>query len=359
MAKKQSTRTLPPSHTPHPTLATIAEHMGLSRATVTHVLNGRASEQRISPDTQRRVVEVANELGYRANASARAISARRFGNIALIQSLLGQYLPNELLQGLTTAITDKDMHLVLTQVPDVVIDDETYLPRTVRDLSVDGVLINRHIVAPQSFLERIHRLRIPAIFINVKQEFDCIHPDDIMGGQMATEFLLRLGHERIAFVDTYEPYNRHYSKEDRRTGYEQAMASAGKTPQVHFIPMDWRVTNQPSLDQRVQVARQLLERDDRPTAVIAYELTESMAVVRAAYTLGLRIPEDLSLIQFHHWVDDRYFIPIQTVTNAMKEVGRKAVDMLLEKIQNPEVPLPVRVVPVTMMNGGTCMPPRA
>jgi LacI family transcriptional regulator len=271
---------------------------------------------------------------------------------------LGQYLPNELLNGLMTATADKDLHLVLTQVPDRVIDDETYLPHTMRELSVDGVLINRHIVTPQSFLERIHRLRIPAIFINVKQEFDCVHPDDTMGGRMATEYLLRLGHERITFVDTEDPDNHHFSKADRRLGFEQQMREAGKVPQFHFLPLDWPTPGEPSEDQRVRSARQLLERPDRPTAIVGYEMAESMAVVRAAYSIGLRIPEDVSLIQFHNWLDSRYFIPIQTVTNAMEEVGRRAVDMLLEKIEDPERPLPAKVIPVNMMDGATCMPLR-
>ena len=63
--------------TVRPTIATIAAQMGLSRATVTHVLNGRATEQRIKPDTQERVLKVAHELGYRANAAARAVRAGR------------------------------------------------------------------------------------------------------------------------------------------------------------------------------------------------------------------------------------------------------------------------------------------
>ena len=133
-----------------PTIATIAAQMGLSRATVTHVLNGRATEQRIKPETQQRVLKVAHELGYRANAAARAIRAGRFGNIALIQSLYGQYLPNELLHGLTTAIAARDIHFVLTQAPDGVIDDEAYLPHTMREFSVDGVMINRHLGFSQS-----------------------------------------------------------------------------------------------------------------------------------------------------------------------------------------------------------------
>lgn len=333
--------------------------MGLSRATVTHVLNGRGTEQRISPDTQYRVLKAAHELGYRANAAARAVRAGRFGNIALIQSLVGQYLPNELLHGLTTAIAAKDIRLVLTQVPDVAIDNELYLPDTIRALSVDGVLINRHVGVPPPYLTYIQRLGIPAVFLNVKQEFDCVHPDDGMGGRMACEFLLRLGHERIAFVDTEDPENRHYSRLDRRAGYELAMASAGKPPQVFLIPKNWKAPGEPDLDQRVEAATALLARENRPTAIVAYELAEGMAAARAAYVLGLRIPHDLSLIQFHSGLDDRYFIPMHTISNEMSEVGAAAVEMLLEKIENPQTALPAKAVPLKLLEGATCLPHRA
>ena len=355
MAKKEMGQ-VPSPRPAHATLATIAAHMGLSRATVTHVLNGRADEQRIRPETQRRVLEVAQELGYRANASARAIRAGRFGNIALIQSLLGAYLPGELLYGVTKAIGDKDLHLVLTQVPDGVIDDEAYLPHTMGELSADGVLVNRHVGFSQPYLERIHRLRIPAIFLNVQQEFDCIHPDEVMGGRLAAEFLLRLGHQRVAYVDTVVSEEPHFSRRDRRAGYEHAMAAAGKAPWVHRLPQDWRVPGQPSTDRRVEAARTLVTGPDRPTAVVAYELAEAIAVAHAAQLLDLRIPEDLSIIVFHHWIDDRFFLPFHTVTNAMVEVGVGAVDMLLEKIENPGIPLPARVVPVRLLDGATCLP---
>src|SRR5579863_8762878 len=106
-------------HASHPTIASIAAHMGLSRATVTHVLNGHGTEQRIRPQTQQRVLEVARELGYRPNASARAMRAGRFGSVALIQSQLGEYLPSELLYGLTTAMVARDVRLMLTHVPNV------------------------------------------------------------------------------------------------------------------------------------------------------------------------------------------------------------------------------------------------
>ena len=104
-------------------MATAAAHLGLSRATVTHVLNGRADEQRICTGS--------------------------------------------LLYGVTQAIAEKDLRLVLTQVPDGVISDESCLPHTMRELSVDGALINRHVGFPLPFLEQVHRLRIPAVSLNV------------------------------------------------------------------------------------------------------------------------------------------------------------------------------------------------
>lgn len=342
----------------HPTIATIAAHVGLSRATVTHVLNGRANEQRIRPETQKRVLEVAQELGYRANASARAIRAGRFGSVALIQSRLGQYLPTELLDGLSAAIATKDLHLVLTTVRNVDRSGESYVAHTMRELSVDGVFVNRHGGSPPPFLEQIRKLRIPAIFLNARQEFDCIYPDDLMGGRLAVEFLLGMGHERIAYVESESRYIPHYSERDRRAGCEGAMQSAGKAPRVHRLPVDWRTPGEPGEDQRVKSAMGLLAGPDRPTAVVAYEVTEAMAVVRAAHLLGLRIPADLSLVHFHSSIEDNCFIPIHTVSNMMREVGEGAVEMLLEKMEEPEHALPARVVPEALLEGATCAPPR-
>ncbi|WP_395090653.1 LacI family DNA-binding transcriptional regulator [Armatimonas sp.] len=339
----------------HPTIATIAEHLGLSRATVTHVLNGRGDTQRIRPETQQRVQEAAQELGYRANASARAVRAGRFGSVALIQSLWGQYLPPELLNGLVSALGDQDLHLVLSQVHDPVLEDETYLPHTLRELAVDGVLLNRHLGFSAAYLERIQKLCIPAISLNVKQDFDAIHPDDLQGGQLATEFLLQLGHEKIAFVDSDESLNKHYSKQDRRHGYEQAMAVAGKPAHVHLIPKVWHHTH--TDDERITSARGLLSGASRPTAIVAYELAEAMAVVHAAHQLGLKIPDDLSIILFHSRLDNRYFLPFHTISNQMERVGRGAVELLLGKIQNPKVLLPTRAIPAALLEGMTCQPP--
>jgi len=207
-------------------------------------------------------------------------------------------------------------------------------------------------------------LRIPAVFLNVRQEFDCVHPDEVMGGRLATECLLCLGHERIAYADTPVTVEPHFSRADRRTGYEQAMATAGRRPHVHQIPQDWRLPEQlnidapPIGDARVEAARRLLSGPGRPTAIVAYEMAEAMAVVHAAHQSGLRVPEDLSIVVFHHRIDDSFFRPFHTVCNAMAEVGAESVSMLLEKIESPETPYPARSVAMRLLDGASCLPPR-
>ena len=168
---------------------------------------------------------------------------------------------------------------------------------------------------------------------------------------------MSLGHERIAYVETELRCKPHFSEADRRAGYERALTMAGKAPFVHRLPVDWRTPGEASVDQRVDAAWKLLAGPDRPTAVIAYEMTEAMAVVRAAHLLGLRIPMDLSLVHFHHCIDDRCFIPIHTISNRMREVGEGAVAMLLEKMKAPDQDLPARTVSETLLEGATCMAP--
>ena len=339
------------------TAAMVATHLGLSKATVTHVLNGRGTQQRIRLETQQRVLDAAQALGYRPNVSARAIRTGRFGCAALIQSLKALYSPTELLQGISEELAEHDMHLSLAEVPDEVIDDEVYVPKVVRELSADGLLINRILDIPQEFIDRLRALQTPAIFLNVRQEQDAVHPDDHRGGEMATEHLLHLGHTRIAYASAAVNLKEHYSKIDRQMGYEEAMQSAGLPPLIWGLPADPRMLSLVHPDPRVTAAEVLLAQPHRPTAIVAYELDEAMAFLHASYRLGLRIPEDLSLIMFHSEIDLRLCLPITTVTNAMRRVGREAVQMLVQKIDTGGLPLPSRIVPVDLLEGVTCRRP--
>jgi DNA-binding LacI/PurR family transcriptional regulator len=344
------------------TTADIARHVGVSPATVSHVLNGRATALRIRPETQQRVLKAVAELGYRPNTSARAIRTGRFETIALFQSFHNVFLPPGLIQGVTEVMEASGRHLVMAMLPDEAFNDNAYLPKAMRELLADGLLINALVGIPDSFLEAVAAYHVPAIWINVRLAGDCIHPDDLSGGRIATEYLLSLGHERIAFTIAGHFLPRrpgvHYSIYDRRTGYAQAMQSAGRTPQI------WEISGLPGdieslrRDTRVAEAVALLQSPDRPTAIFAYEIETALPLLLAAAEAGLRVPEDLSLVMCHSYLDNAPGRAITTVLHDMRIVGGEAVRMLETKMRNPEEVLAPRPMPVYLVEGATCAPPQ-
>ena len=335
----------------HVTAATLAEHLGLAKTTVAQVLNGRGDRVRIRQETQQRILLAAREMGYRPNGSARAMRTGRFGCVALLQSLQLAYLPTALLLGLTTALSEQNIHLSLAETPDNVVEDASFLPKVVRELTADGLLINRLVDIPEHFVEKVHSLQTPSIWINTKQEFDAVHPDDSAGGRLAVEFLLDQGHTRIAFAGVEQQRAMHYSITDRETGYAQAMQAAGLTPQFFRVP--WEI----EAEDYVARSRAFLRSEAMPTAIIAYEMREAMTVLHAANQLQIRVPQDLSLVMFHWGMDPTAGLPITTVGNAIAQVGREAAYMLLKKIEQPDIDLPTLAVPVEFFVGGTCGPP--
>jgi LacI family transcriptional regulator len=228
-----------------------------------------------------------------------------------------------------------------------------------RELSVDGLLINTLLNAPPALLQMVHASRVPAVWINLDQPKDCVFPDDFRGALAATKHLLKLGHKRIAFIKAgpYEQESTHYSIAARRSGYERTMKAAHLQPRVLELPPGpvWEIGQM--ADRREAEALALLKSPDRPTALIAYEMDTALPILLAARTLGLRVPGDLSLLMFHDSFDPVIGVAITTMMLNTHEIGLAAVAMLEEKIQQPDVALPPRAIDETLFEGVTCGPP--
>ena len=341
------------------TASQIAKELGLAQSTVSHVLNGRGDELGIKTETQLRVRETAKGMGYLPNVSARAMRSGRFGSAALIQSVNRVFVPASLLLGLTEELNRRQMRLTVAETADAEIGQAFYLPNVLRELSVDGLLINVLLDVPPALLDHVHALRVPAVWINTNEPADCVFPDDFNGARLATEHLLRFGHRRIAFVRTKSrPRDDkvHYSVGARLRGYEQTMKAAGHAPQLLEIapPPVWEKGLMD--DHRIADVMQILRSPERPTAIVAYEKTTALPVLLAALQMGLKVPGDLSLIMFHHDFDASVGVSITTIIHNMQHVGVEAAAMLEEKINHPEDSLPPRAVPSYLFEGATCGP---
>ena len=334
---------------------------GLHRVTVTKALRGDPS---ISEATQERVRKLAAEIGYRPNASARAMRAGKFGTVALVLSAHPgrSYLPERALRGICQTLSDRELQLTIAQLPDEKLTDAGFVPRLLREYCCDGMLIDYTDHIPDRMIDLIEQLRQPAIWLNRKQDHDCVYPDDLALGRQATQRLLAAGHRRIAYLDWGAGWKQldeaHYSQRDRQAGYAEAMTAAGLTPQPIRRDDSDVVSHAGELCETVTA---LLAGDDRPTAFVAYAPHFARRAAAAALLRHLRVPEDLSLVAISGGgqlsLDDGR--PLSTAAVPERNYGTAGVEALLEKLAAPGGTrlAPRAVPPEEFFEGQTVAPP--
>ena len=332
------------------TLKDISEQSGLSLQTVSRILNGRGDKHQEA--TRERVMQVARDLGYRANSSAKAMRSGRFGSVALLLSEdpARSLLPTECRDGILDALGEDEINLILSRYSDDRLSSQETLPLILRQTMTDGLLINYNDSFPQRMIDLIAQFAIPAVWINSKQPADCVYPDDFDGAKRATEHLLSLGHRRIAFACFYP--NSHYSYHDRIAGYEYAMRQAGLTPQTIVDYRGRKNQSDPAPDLS------WLHGADRATAIIAYSDGSARFLLYEAAIQGLSAPDDFSLVVFNAapMYDTGPLVTIMHLPE--REIGRTAARMLLQKIESPALPLEPQALPLKLVEGATCLPLR-
>ncbi len=343
-------------------LEQIAAEAGISPNTVLRVLRGENKET--WPSAIRRADEIrriALKLGYLPNGSARAMRRGRFNCVALLLSTdQGRsYLPNDLFNGIHDALHEQSMRLVVSKLSDEQLTSGRVMPAILREWSCDGLLINYTDRVPAAMIQLIGKYRIPSIWINRKQENDCIYYDDLGGAETGTRHMAELGHRRIAYLDfvsrDYWDWA-HYSHADRYEGYARAMREAGlpPTPREKFAGVE----AQARLDATVA----LLRGPRRPTALVCYD--NGARALLAATQAGLKVPRDLSILTFAPWHggdggrQGESFLgwAVAQMGLPVVEAGRRAVELLTRKIAAPAQKLPAGVLPLKFEPGDTCGP---
>lgn len=339
------------------TVSTIAKHVGLSRQTVGFILGDRPHLFR--EETRKRVIAAAEELGYRRNAAAVAMTRGRYNSIGLLQAVvpsLGLVHTNFLAAVMEEARAIK-MHLSLGQVDDATLVDETAMPELMNTWAVDGLLISYVAQFPDRLVDILHRYRLPAIWANVKRPFDAVYADDYGGARAATEHLLKLGHRQIAFVQYFD--SPHYSAEDRWLGYGDAMRAAGLQPrrlgstaEIGFTVID------DGHRQRATDIRHWMQAADRPSAVLVDDDESLPLIVHFAELFGIEIGPELAVICMSREPKPVLGRDVTTVRIPTGALGHAAMPLLLKKIAERDLQLPSVVVASTLLNpDASCRPP--
>jgi DNA-binding LacI/PurR family transcriptional regulator len=311
------------------------------------VLNDHPS---VREPTRQKVLQAIAELDYSPNILARRLSLGKTLNIAVVIPFFTRPSGVERLRGIEYALAQSEYDLVLFNVETTGRRDACFrdIPRRER---VDGLLIIS--LSPRDEdVDRFLGANVPTVLIDAR------HPrlsrtviDDVAGGRIATQHLIDLGHSKIGYVSDLldNPFN-FVSSRDRYEGYRQALDEAG----IPFVPEYHRQGEHGRKEAR-ENALELLSLPDPPTAIFAASDTQAIGVLEAAQEMGLRVPEDLSIVGYDD-IEVAEFLHLTTMRQPLFVSGVQGVELLLESIAAPP-PSPRRVVlPFELVVRGTTAP---
>ncbi|MDR3709756.1 MAG: LacI family DNA-binding transcriptional regulator [Capsulimonadaceae bacterium] len=333
------------------TMKDIARRAGVSRQAVSAALGNSQSSIRVSDETRWRVAQVAQDLGYLPNSAARVMATGKFGCVAMLSSPLGRLstVTTPFLCGIHDTLNTFDLHLLQAMIPADEAHRAQFVPKFLREYMIDGFLVNYVAEIPPTLKAAFDSRVQPCVWMNVDMPCDAVRPDDYTAARDLTGKLIELGHSRISFVAHHSD---HYSVAMRRQGYSDAMLAAGLEPGSIYNVLGSRGW--------VALGREWLRSDDRPTAVVAYDSFTAKPILFAALMEGLRVPGDLSLATFDVDTaeDMTAGVKIAAMVVPWYSMGKSAVELLVEKIEQPDLSFPCRHISFTFDAGETLGPPR-
>ena len=317
------------------TLEEIGRLAGVSRSTVSRVINGQPD---VSAEAKKRVLAVIDDTGFQPNQAARSLVSVRTNVLGLVipsavHNLFADPYFGRLIQGITKAANTAGQTLSLFLFEDE--SEETALyPRVIASGLLDGLIVTATRVG-DPLVVRLLRDRVPFVMVGRPDNDDITHVDvDNRGGaRIGTEHLLQHGHQRIGMVAA--PSNT-TTGADRRAGFLDAMVEAGiEVPPSLIVEGDYTSRG------GYEAMNRLL--DTRPDAVFCASDTMALGVLRALADAGLRCPDDMALVSFDGLIEaDESGLPITTVQQPIRQTGEEAVSLLLDLVDDDGETQPVR-----------------
>ena len=322
----------------------VAELAGVSVTTVSHVLNDTPN-MRVAKETRERVREAAKTLGYGPNRAAQALRTNRSGLIGLLsEEIATPPHAGRIILGAQDAARAHDLTLVIINTerePGTNSHEDDV--QALIDRQVDAVLYatmyHRRVSLPQNLTA------LPTVLIDSTDSaglVPAVVPDEVGGAVAAVTHLVEAGHSRIGFLNNVDDVP---ATHGRFEGYRRVLAA-------HGIPFDAvLVAAAPSETiPGYELAREVLSRADRPTALFCYNDRMAMGAYRAAVELGLSIPTDLSIVGFDNQelIAANLFPGLTTVALPHYEMGVWAVETLVRLLHDSDEATPLANEPTLL-----------
>jgi DNA-binding LacI/PurR family transcriptional regulator len=312
------------------TIHDVARRAGVGVGTVSSVLN---NSRPVSRNTRQRVLNAITELDFVPNTSGRRLSMGKTHTIGVIIPFFTIASQMERLRGVMAVIAGSDYDISLYTI-ETVPQRNRVLEKVTHRGHIDGLIIFS-ISPTDKDSQRIKRGRLPTVLVeSYHPELHSISLDDEAAAYAAVEHLISLGHTKIAYLGDYldDPFRTFFSR-NRYKGYCRALEQAGLPIIPEYCQLGWHDQNEAR-----QLAHILLRLPDRPTAIFAFSDEQALGVMEAARDLGISIPDELSLVGY----DDirlAHFAQLTTVRQQLFESGVQGVELLLNLIEQPDLPV--------------------
>lgn len=330
------------------TIRDVAREAGVSVGAASTALSKSKTNVALSTETRDRVLRVARELRYRPLTAARAMAGMEFRTLGVLATefcMLGSFWSN-VLRGIANQTEELGYSLLLKIVRTRLDMQDASI---FSEQQIDGVII------PADAEARTHaalqHYDIPHVWLGTEmhEPSNCVHVDDVRGTFLAVDHLVRLGHQRIAYLH-HGSGERHHITTKRERGYFEGMKQHGLEPV-------------PTYDRYMDVTehvRLYLDMNPRPTAFVMYSDAMAILACNELIKRGLRLPEDISVVGNEGVVLHEYgYCKLTTVVAPAIELGRTAVRMLVHQLER-RTPAPSQVLPPRLeVNESTGPPPDA
>ena len=324
------------------TIQDVAKAAGVSVSTVSRVLNAKAD---VAGETVERVQAVIIRLGYTSNLAARSMRSQRKNIIGLVVPDIGSPYSIEVMKGVNKAIAESTFDLLVYTTGNIrksgTASHEQYYISLLNNSLTDGVVI----VASET-VEFTSDSPIVAVDPHVvNPNYPSIQGTNYQGSMDAVNYLINLGHRRIAFIGGRPGVG---SAVFRLLGYRDALENA-------HIPADEAliVYGDFTVETGHQCARKLLAMENPPTAIFTANDQSAIGVFQAAAELGLKIPEDISVIGFDN-ISEAKYLGLTTIDQSLAEMGYIAVQMLIKQINHEPPVSQIHEIPTKLVVRSSC-----
>lgn len=316
------------------TIYDLAREAGVGIGTVSRCLNNHPS---VSPKTRERVLAVAKRLSYQPHAHAQRLASRRANTVSTIIPFFTNYFFIEVLQGVQDKAAEFGIDLILYGVNNPA-EVEYYLRRSMHGGRVDGVMFFS-MALPETYVHKFEEMKLPLVVVDAYHDhFDSLLVKNKEGAMQATRHLLSLGHRNIAMINASLDT---VPARERLEGYKAALEEANIPFRLDRVVIASNGKQDGfNRDAGYQSMKEILRRSfgrDRITAVFIASDVQAIGALEAARELGIRVPEDIAIVGFDD-IELANYAQLTTVRQPMHTMGTIALQMLVDRMKNPDAP---------------------